>query len=312
MCAQSQEQPYSRMKHALISAYGSQWSNRHLAMFTVYLDDSGTDPNQKVAIASALLIPANRLLSLEREWKNLCDKESFACFHSSEAVHRNPKSEFADWKDDKLYRTVRRIREISKKYGTKVFSIAVNKSDYDDDSVVHPELRELGGRYHYTWAVRSVVSAFSAWSDERGRIPIEYVFDFMDSKTQKQAKLEIETVMEQAEQLNPGRFEGHYSFRKRCEVPSLQCTDLIAWSCFQFAQHKFSQNPLHPVAKESFEDYDKKGNDWFLAVAHTRAQLARWSVREYADPGAIKRRQEWKEKRTMEPIPPRPYDALPQ
>jgi hypothetical protein len=43
----------------------------HLAMFTIYLDDSGTDPSQPVAIASALIIPAPRIIALEREWYKL-------------------------------------------------------------------------------------------------------------------------------------------------------------------------------------------------------------------------------------------------
>jgi hypothetical protein len=34
-------------------------------MITTYLDDSGTDPNQRVANANALIIPAARLNLLE-------------------------------------------------------------------------------------------------------------------------------------------------------------------------------------------------------------------------------------------------------
>lgn len=299
MCVQSQ--PYSRLYHSLLSAYGSRWADRDLLMFTVFVDDSGTDPNQKVAIASALLVPGKRFLALEQEWENLKEKESFECFHSSEAIARNPKSEFAKWDDGKLDRVLSRVRGISKKYGTRIFSLAVNKADYDD--AVHPELKEAFGRYHYTWAVRSVVQFFAEWSDQRSGVPIEYIFDFMGSDSQKQAKSEIETVMKQAELLNPGRFAGHYSFRNRCELPSLQCTDLIAWSCYKFALHKYQNVPLNQFAKDSFEDCESKGDKWFVPMTSTRQELARWSAVELADPLGQQRRLEWKEGRSITPNP---------
>ncbi len=43
-------QPYSSTKHMLLSVYGSQWKKRILAMFSLYIDDSGSDPHQPIAI----------------------------------------------------------------------------------------------------------------------------------------------------------------------------------------------------------------------------------------------------------------------
>ena len=50
---------------------GARWKGVAVVPFTVYLDDSGTSPSQHVAIASAVIIPASRLLLLEREWERL-------------------------------------------------------------------------------------------------------------------------------------------------------------------------------------------------------------------------------------------------
>jgi hypothetical protein len=96
-------------------------------MFTAYLDDSGTDPNQAVAIATAIIIPAAQIIRLEREWENLKKKEGFSCFHTSEMIARNKKSEFADWDDEKVDRVFRRVREISMKFSiaTGAVSFAV-------------------------------------------------------------------------------------------------------------------------------------------------------------------------------------------
>jgi hypothetical protein len=109
-------------------------------MFTLYIDDSGTSPSQPVAIATALIIPRIQIVRLEKEWDKFRSKENFECFHTSEFYFRNPKSEFASWDDNKQERVFRRVRQISKKYGVRAISIAVNKKDYDE--VVPAEMRK--------------------------------------------------------------------------------------------------------------------------------------------------------------------------
>lgn len=49
-----------------------------MAFFSMYLDDSGTTPDQKVAVASALIVPAAQIRRLENEWNNLKKKEEFS------------------------------------------------------------------------------------------------------------------------------------------------------------------------------------------------------------------------------------------
>lgn len=89
--------------------------------FTIFTSDSGTDPKQRVANATGLIVAASRIVSLEKEWDKLRKKEGFGDFHTSEFVYRNKKSEFADWDDVKHKRVFRRVREIAKKYGAQAF-----------------------------------------------------------------------------------------------------------------------------------------------------------------------------------------------
>jgi hypothetical protein len=103
----------SRTEHTMLSLRGSRWREVHLALFTVYLDDSGTSPSQHVAIASAFIMPAARILTLEKEWNRFKEKEGFSCLHMSEFVALNPKSEFANWAD-KQNRVANRLRQIVK------------------------------------------------------------------------------------------------------------------------------------------------------------------------------------------------------
>jgi hypothetical protein len=91
-------------------------------MLTAYIDDSGTDPNQKIAIASALMIPSARLTALNSEWAALANKEGFTSFHMSECIAQNAESEFADWDEHKRRRVVWRVRQMVKKFGGQAIS----------------------------------------------------------------------------------------------------------------------------------------------------------------------------------------------
>src|ERR1700730_2017872 len=125
-------------------------------MFSLYIDDSGTSPSKPIAIATALIIPAQQIIRLENEWNALRKKYGFTEFHTSEFVARNSKSEFANWDEQKQERLFSRVRQISKKYGVRAVSIAVNKKDYDE--VVPQSYRSYIGKEHYTWAIRQLIA----------------------------------------------------------------------------------------------------------------------------------------------------------
>jgi len=144
-------------------------------MFTVYIDDSGTDPNQPMAIASALIIPAARVVALDKEWEKLTKKEGFTEFHTSECVWLNEDSEFAKWDAHKQKRVISRVRQIGKKFGVQAMSLAITKADYNE--LVPDWLRELAGKYHYTWAIRNMLDMLDRWAAEhRVRVPFEYIY----------------------------------------------------------------------------------------------------------------------------------------
>jgi len=148
-----------------------------LSFFTVFVDDSGTDPNQKVAIATCLIVPAKRIVALEREWNALKLREEFSCFHTAEFSARNPKSEFAKWDVNKHERVFDRVRSIIKKFGVKCFSFAVNKKDYDE--VIPGEFRKHLND-HYSWAVYYAVRLCVRWRAEKNvPKPFEWIFDYM-------------------------------------------------------------------------------------------------------------------------------------
>jgi hypothetical protein len=262
--------------------------------FTVYLDDSGTSPSQKIAVATAMIVPAIRIVKMNTEWETLKKKEGFSSFHTSEFAANNPKSEFASWDPLKQERVFRRIREICRKHGTIAFSFSVNKQDYDE--VLSDEWRAHFGTHHYTWAIRHVLKFVDQWNFEHDKMrPLEYVFDWMGSKKDKRRK-EVERVMGQAEAEavehgHKGQYT-NFTFKDRKNIPGLQCVDSMAWLHYQTAVHDFGGIPRHRLAEIAFQEYERP--PFFLhAVTVNRKNLQKWMADEMKHPKAIKLLQKW-------------------
>jgi hypothetical protein len=301
--------PYKNRKLSrtvqLLLNRGLRWRDVFLAMFTIYIDDSGTDPSQRVAIASVLIVPAARITALDREWKALKEKEGFTSFHMSECAAFNKNSEFAGWDDAKQQRVISRVRRLGMKFGLKGLSLAINKVDYDE---VVSSVLKYTDEYHYTWAIRNILSLIDRWAQQANvTLPLEYVYDWMDPKTQREAKAEIDTVMAQAEELaceagKAGRYT-NYSFRRRQDIPALQCTDALAWTCYRFALFAHQKVPLNPIAQESWDAYSKHQNGtWLYAIGAKREHLKDWAEREIKDGRSLERFKAWEEKRASQKV----------
>jgi hypothetical protein len=66
-------------------------------MFSIYIDDSGSAPEHRFAIAAGIVFPARRIGLFEREWNAFLEKEEVREIHASECVAHNPHSDFAKW-----------------------------------------------------------------------------------------------------------------------------------------------------------------------------------------------------------------------
>jgi hypothetical protein len=238
-------------------------------MFNVYFDDSGTAPSQRFAVAAALIIPGSRTRQLENEWANFCEKYSITDFHASVCVYKNEKSQFAGWGDDRVNKTVARVRQITMKYAIRAISYAVTKKDFEE--LVPDQWKDFVGEDHYAWAVRHVLRIIQRWSPGiESRSQMEYCFDFATGKTKKA----IEKAMADEELLSPGKYEGHYVFGKRQEIPGLQCADLFAWACLGAARHTFENTPTHVLAETTIRAYrNHRIKGWMVGGANTRETL---------------------------------------
>jgi len=250
-------------------------------MFIAYIDDSGTAPEQKVANATALIIPACHVIRFQSEWDNFINKWGIRDFHTSECAVANRKSQYAGWDELKIQTIFARVRQIIKKYGARSYSLSVNKSDYE--AVVPVENRAMFGQHHYTYAIHNLLSVLDTWACRTGvEHPLEYVFDWMEIGTPE--RVEIEESLARSEAARPGRFGNHYSFRRRKATPGLQCVDLIGWTCYRYALNTHGGPPLTELQAECMQDFQKwKRGEWLTAVGQTRQQISRAvdSLRNY-------------------------------
>lgn len=277
---------------------GRRWSDVRL-VFSFFIDDAGTSPSQHVAIATALVVPALQLLRLESEWGRFRTKEEFECFHTSEFVHRNPKSEFANWDGEKQERVFRRVRQIALKYGSRAVSIAVNKQDYDE--VVPMNVREHLGKDHYSWAVRQLLVNLAALFPPTWRQPREFVFHWMERKNS--VRKEIEDIMDLMQFISekedaPGDYSDPH-FRKSVGIPGLQCVGAISWVSYQYAVYLYRKTPLKRFVPESWQEFGGHlgNNGWLQALTLRRENLERSAKQIVVNANSLDIFRRWQEDR---------------
>jgi hypothetical protein len=269
-------------------------------VFSFFIDDAGTSPSQHVAIATALVVPAIQLPKFESEWERFRAKEGFEDFSASEFVHRNPKTEFANWDDAKQERVFQRVRQIPMKYGSRAVSIAVNKQDYDD--VVPVDVRSQLGKDHYSWAVRQLLVNLGKLFPPSETHPREFIFHWMERNNP--VRKEIEGVMDLMQFISekegtPGDYSDPH-FRKSIGIPGLQCVDAISWVSYQYAVYLYRKTPLKRFVPESWQEFGGHSgvNGWLQALTLRRENLERSVKQIVATPNSLDIFRQWQEDRS--------------
>lgn len=262
----------ARFEHILSHRVGYKRIN--VAALTIYVDDSGTSPQEDVAIAAGWIAPAGNWLRFIKEWSKYAREEGFTAFHMAAAVSRDKKSIFAGWSEKRVERVAHKLRYLTRATAVRGFAFAIKKLDYDD--LVTGELRKDAGEHHYTFAIRNLVGRMESWREENGiREPTEYIFD---RETKGPRKKEIESVFEQAENEDNclhryGIYKGGHSFRDKEVVTPLQGADIFAWCAYQ---RFVTDRPVKKIAKETFNYFNEHKNGKVEVLYQTREKLAEW------------------------------------
>jgi len=277
-----------------MSAYGRRWKEVNLVVFTIYVDDSGTSPDQKLAVASALIIPAIKIPRIDQLWERLREKHGFRYLHAAELASPRRKEQYAGWSDDKVDQVLARARQIIKSNSTAGYAFVVNKEMFD--STTPAEWKVKGGQNHYTWALRTLLQFLIHWSVERNLAhPFEWVFDNAVGRDRD----EIEMLMAQFDSLQPGAFEGHYSFRCKANVPCLQGADILAWSTYSQGCETLFGTPASPFATACLLDWrGRQKDDWLMVRTYNEDALRQAVKDDESDLEATRVRNEWYQKWT--------------
>lgn len=247
-------------------------------MFTIYIDDSGTAPEQRMAVAAGIVVPAARIPKLESEWNAFLKKEHIPEFHTSECLARNQHSPFAAWDDQRVRRVFALVRQLTIRFSVKGFCIGIHKQDYDE--VLTVDMKDAIGDSHYAWALSSVIGHAEDFSKEH-KASMTYVFD----NAGKVLRREVTDALEFMETKEPGRFSGNWMFGKRSEIPALQAVDLFAWTCFQqFRRARFG-TPIRAIADETNLGYEKgRRGTWRTVQSLSREGLEKWVAENRDNP----------------------------
>jgi hypothetical protein len=93
---------YSRIRHIAMALFMGRWKSSSMAMFTTYLDASGS-PDQGVALSVAgFVATTEQWIEFERNWKEVLEAYGVSQLHMREFAHS--VDEFASWKNDERKR----------------------------------------------------------------------------------------------------------------------------------------------------------------------------------------------------------------
>jgi hypothetical protein len=272
-----------------------------VTFFAVYLDDSGTAPEHPIANASALIIPGKQMVSLEEHWKRFAKKQGISDFHAAAcaAAPQTKEKQYHNLREKDKQHIFMRVRQFCKKYGVQTFGFSVYKADFDSViSAGNEEYRAYVGS-HYTFALRHTLREIEQWRRKRGiREPFEYVFDWQEIGSH--SREEVDDVIGQMREQYGERV--YHGFKKRRQVPGLQCVDLIAWLTLQLGMNNFRNKPMEGLAADCIKDfehyypagYKRKPNEkWFQVATIKRPAMEMWFKAEMKYGKAIPWFKDW-------------------
>jgi hypothetical protein len=240
----SQSETY--LKHFIASTCPANVVRR-MAFTTIHYDDSGTDPNQKIAVAACYVATPEQWIEFCRNWDEIDREEHFGVFHMAVFAANQKDSPFENWDRVKKKRVLRKLCSVITTRAEVGFARAVSKKDYD--AVIVDSFRRYCGEFHYTFTLRQCAGAVALHRKTyHEKSSMRCIFDWM---AKGNAKREITSVMDAAlikseiEKQTTGvmSLEG-YSFEKKSVVIPLQAADILAWTIYQKMQKLLSNKPI--------------------------------------------------------------------
>jgi hypothetical protein len=245
---------------------------------TVYLDDSGTNPESRVVVAAFCVSTLGKWRKFDAAWRAASIEYGFDHFHMTEFMGcrknawcrdcRKGKTTEADhpwrgWSNTKRNKTLRELVRIICKYTEYGKAIALSKEEvqkYIINSPLRPTDRGIVGQEEFTFAVQVCGGELAIYRKKQAAFPpLKFVFDICP----QYQKDEIAKVFLRPNRGSPQIVDGieqwfevetnGVSYESRKHTFPLLAADMLAWVTAKLRAHmlfgKSWGKPHYYVAK---------------------------------------------------------------
>jgi hypothetical protein len=230
-----------------------------MAMFTIYCDASGTDPNQTVYTVGGFLADVRVWDSLNKEWPCLLALSGREEYHATDI---EDSMRLWGWSKDHKEEVQALAYSIVKRHVHIGISSTVIKADFDAARVRWRKIPYGKTAQYFYFCVNDVLARVTDWAMERGfKDPINFVFECGDPGWG-----EVKAMFEEIP--NDSEYErreliGSVTFGKKRRLFPLQAADL--WTYENWKQMINQHMPLALGAKQVQPRYGYKllMRDWW-------------------------------------------------
>lgn len=212
-CHKSQ---YSLLQHFAMAMFMGKWRESITAVFTIYLDESGSPDDTKAVVVAGLLAEAEQWIDFERNWKDALQHFGVSALHMKHYAHS--VGDFRDWKGDE---------EKRRRFLARLINIVTTRVRHTfADAVLMDDYRKVDETYYlkdtftpYTIAARTCVAKVRRWATRYSvnEKDIAYLFeDGANDKGDLVRRLKADQI-------------SNYGFIPKAASVALQAADLLAY-----------------------------------------------------------------------------------
>jgi hypothetical protein len=251
--------PYSSFEHLVLSVCSDRGKGWRFVMAdsqTVYVDDSGTDGNSKIAAAAFCVATVDRWQEFLDKWNKIAEHAGFEIknFHTTEfaACRRNHLCQqcqagsmsagdhpWQKWSEDKRENVLNRMAKALVKYVEWGVGHSYTKADFDEhvrNSPARDVANEPVAEEYVTFAIQRCGGSFAEWRAAHSRYDrLKFVFDSSSTREKRDiAKVFFASANDQVQRkdgieqsFNP---EEGVSYESRKITHQLLSADMLAWT----------------------------------------------------------------------------------
>jgi len=221
---------------------------------TVYVDDSGSNTESKIAAAAFCVSTVERWQKLLQKWQKIAAQAGFDLkdFHMTEFVAcrrdkpceqcqhgKNVNHPWKSWSDGKRKTVLTRMARTLVANVEFGIGHAITKADYDEHVLQSPArflANEPIGEQYFTFAVQKCGGSLAEWRAAKSRIvPLKFVFDTASTREKREiasvffgaANYRAQHINGIEQWFNP---EEGVAYESRKSVHQLLTADILAWT----------------------------------------------------------------------------------